>query len=86
MLFHLYRDCYFLLIVIRLIPGIQQLGNGIMTIVGSIPNVKIVYDLFNQNPILIKNGTLNLNKFENKIQFRNISFKYPNAKMIFFKI
>lgn len=69
----------------RLSPLVNAIGSDFMILAESLPNTKIVYDLFNENTQNIINGTKTFMGFKRDIVFKDIWFKYEGMDKYMFK-
>lgn len=70
----------FVMVATRFFPSIQDIGNDLMVITKSIPNTKIIHALCTAELKTIEEGEKILGKFNKRITFENVWFKYENAQ------
>ncbi len=75
----------FAIVASRIIPYINLFGNDIVAVARYMPDMKIVYDLLHEQMAENWTGTKALGHFQNKIQFRDVWFKYDGAANFLFK-
>lgn len=75
----------FALVISRLFPAIQVVGNDLLSLTADLPNTKSVYALLNEDSKPIPEGTRILHSFDREIAFCNVWFKFDSAKEYLFK-
>lgn len=75
----------YVLSILRIIPSLTTMSNAGMNIVVAFVNMEICYEALHKPTLMIQNGRKILQRFENSINFKNISFAYPGSDRLIFK-
>jgi len=70
----------FILVANRFIPTVNSLGAGLMSIMSSMPNARIIYNLLNTRFDALPTGGKKLDGFNRDIEFASVAFRYPAAE------
>ncbi|MFC1624228.1 ABC transporter ATP-binding protein [Candidatus Omnitrophota bacterium] len=66
----------------RVIPSLSVITSLRMQIMGSLPIMETLRSLFDEQMSVLKDGSITLDSFNEKIEFRNISFAYPGRSRV----
>ena len=66
----------------RLVPYLTSFGRLRMQIMGTLPDVEILYDILHQKTNYIKDGNTVFRDFNKEVRFENVSFFYKGSKNI----
>ena len=66
----------------RVIPSLGSITSLRMQIMGSLPIMETLRSLFAEEMSILKDGSIALDSFNEKIEFRNISFAYPGRSYV----
>lgn len=61
----------------RLVPYLTSFGRLKMQIMGTLADVELIHDLLSQKTTFIKDGLIELKRFNNQIEFKDVTFQHP---------
>lgn len=62
----------------RVMPSLSLITTLKMQLMGGLPVFEILHNAINEKTVRLKDGAKSMNLFNDKIEFRNVSFSYPD--------